>query len=179
MALTACPECEREVSDQAQACPGCGHPLAAKSAPQEASRAPSRGRRLSFSAIMLILLPAVGLVSMLFWVSGLPLIVAIDAWETTTALVVIGSAVFMAIDAYQIGMGDDGTDGPVSWFLGGIMLYLFAVPLYLHKRAKKLRYKPSLAAATFLLIVAASVVSGAIYFALDSKRQEVMRSMES
>lgn len=27
MALTRCPECEREISDQAAACPHCGHPL--------------------------------------------------------------------------------------------------------------------------------------------------------
>ena len=27
MTLVRCPECQREVSDQAQACPGCGHPL--------------------------------------------------------------------------------------------------------------------------------------------------------
>ena len=27
MPLTICTECEREVSDQAGACPGCGHPI--------------------------------------------------------------------------------------------------------------------------------------------------------
>ena len=27
MALIRCPECQREVSDRAYACPGCGHPL--------------------------------------------------------------------------------------------------------------------------------------------------------
>jgi hypothetical protein len=27
MALTNCPECSRQVSDQAATCPGCGHPL--------------------------------------------------------------------------------------------------------------------------------------------------------
>ena len=29
MALIPCPECAREVSDRAIACPGCGHPIAA------------------------------------------------------------------------------------------------------------------------------------------------------
>lgn len=28
MALMKCPECTREVSDKATACPGCGHPIA-------------------------------------------------------------------------------------------------------------------------------------------------------
>lgn len=29
MALTKCPECSRDVSDRAPACPGCGFPVAA------------------------------------------------------------------------------------------------------------------------------------------------------
>ena len=31
MAMINCPECQRQVSDQATSCPGCGHPL--KTAP--------------------------------------------------------------------------------------------------------------------------------------------------
>lgn len=34
MALIPCPECRREVSDKAPACPGCGHPIAAPPAPR-------------------------------------------------------------------------------------------------------------------------------------------------
>jgi hypothetical protein len=30
MALIPCPECRREVSDKAPACPGCGYPIAAR-----------------------------------------------------------------------------------------------------------------------------------------------------
>ncbi len=33
MALINCPECSREVSDQAAACPHCGYPLRAKPSP--------------------------------------------------------------------------------------------------------------------------------------------------
>ena len=33
MALITCPECSREVSDQAAACPHCGYPLRTKLAP--------------------------------------------------------------------------------------------------------------------------------------------------
>lgn len=29
MALISCPECDRSVSDQADACPACGHPMGA------------------------------------------------------------------------------------------------------------------------------------------------------
>ena len=33
MALIRCPECSREVSSQAPACPACGYPIQAKNAP--------------------------------------------------------------------------------------------------------------------------------------------------
>lgn len=33
MALIPCPECKREVSDKAPACPGCGHPIAMAAVP--------------------------------------------------------------------------------------------------------------------------------------------------
>ena len=33
MALTNCPDCGNEVSDQAASCPRCGHPIAASTAP--------------------------------------------------------------------------------------------------------------------------------------------------
>ncbi|WP_422843570.1 zinc ribbon domain-containing protein [Acidovorax sp. M2(2025)] len=33
MALVRCPECGREVSSHAPACPGCGYPLQARGAP--------------------------------------------------------------------------------------------------------------------------------------------------
>ena len=38
MALIRCPECGREVSSQAPACPGCGYPLLA----QDAGRPPGQ-----------------------------------------------------------------------------------------------------------------------------------------
>src|SRR5690349_5041831 len=35
MPLIQCPECSRQVSDKAQACPGCGHPIQTPPAPAE------------------------------------------------------------------------------------------------------------------------------------------------
>lgn len=35
MALITCPECPRDVSDQAASCPGCGHPLQRAAPPQK------------------------------------------------------------------------------------------------------------------------------------------------
>jgi hypothetical protein len=55
--LVDCPDCKREVSDQAESCPHCGHPLRAFS--QEVSRTSSKQRNapiflvLSFIAFLL------------------------------------------------------------------------------------------------------------------------------
>jgi hypothetical protein len=40
MALIRCPECQREVSDKASACPSCGYPLGAGAAPGASWPAP-------------------------------------------------------------------------------------------------------------------------------------------
>lgn len=64
MAMIHCPECGREVSDQAATCPGCGHPLGAVSvAPTKREQAASlRGGAivglvggLSFVAVLVVL----------------------------------------------------------------------------------------------------------------------------
>lgn len=35
MALIKCPECGREISDKATACPGCGYPMTPAAAPED------------------------------------------------------------------------------------------------------------------------------------------------
>src|ERR1700680_1419258 len=56
MALIECPECKRSVSDQASACPGCGHPLTAPPAPTE-KRDP-RGMKSLWLALVIAALAA-------------------------------------------------------------------------------------------------------------------------
>ena len=55
MPLRPCPECNTEVSDQARACPKCGHPL---KTPDKAAKI--RQFSPSFAAIFNFLLPGVG-----------------------------------------------------------------------------------------------------------------------
>lgn len=49
MALIRCPECSREVSSHAPACPGCGYPLKAGAAqdPQPAWKSPGVWSRIA------------------------------------------------------------------------------------------------------------------------------------
>ncbi|HWB74284.1 MAG TPA: hypothetical protein VG755_05000 [Nannocystaceae bacterium] len=43
--LVTCPECAREISDRAQACPGCGFPIAEEMAARAAARTADRDQR--------------------------------------------------------------------------------------------------------------------------------------
>ncbi|MCD7946631.1 MAG: zinc ribbon domain-containing protein [Clostridiales bacterium] len=45
MALIACPECAKEVSEQAEACPHCGFPVSKYLKEQEKKRRGSRDKR--------------------------------------------------------------------------------------------------------------------------------------
>lgn len=55
MALIKCPECQREISDQATACPACGYSLAA-----DKKRKHSRAIALGFGALLLGLFGLIG-----------------------------------------------------------------------------------------------------------------------
>lgn len=57
MALISCPECGKEISDAAQACPHCGHPVQ-ESQPQDVP-APRKSNRPIFMAACVLLLVAV------------------------------------------------------------------------------------------------------------------------
>lgn len=58
MAIISCPECDRDISDKAQACPGCGAPVQAqrptrqKQESQKVMRAGAKFEGLGFVAIV-------------------------------------------------------------------------------------------------------------------------------
>ncbi len=55
MALMRCPECSREVSDKATACPGCGYPLkASRTGPQAEFTWAGTLSRLGFWALLIV-----------------------------------------------------------------------------------------------------------------------------
>ncbi|MCH7870050.1 MAG: hypothetical protein IH881_20350 [Myxococcales bacterium] len=55
--------------------------------------------------------------------------------------IVIGSSIWMAFDAHQIGYDKKDVKGfasmgPVGWFFAGLLLWIIAFPLYLASRSK-------------------------------------------
>ena len=56
-------------------------------------------------------------------------------------LIVVVTSVWMGFDAHQIGYDKKDVKGmasmgPVSWFLGGLVVWIFTFPLYLASRSK-------------------------------------------
>ena len=62
MALINCPECNKEISDKAPACPHCGCPLGSetKAAPQEATATPAKNKRPAWLILVLPLAAFLG-----------------------------------------------------------------------------------------------------------------------
>lgn len=86
MALIACPECQREISEQAISCPHCGMPIQAQSAPQPSIVTVSRKSRSLAIALACILggigahkfylnKPGMGVIYLLFCWTFIPAIV--------------------------------------------------------------------------------------------------------
>jgi len=74
MALIACPECTRQVSDKAASCPHCGNPLAKLENAQEVTTIEATGKSWKFVQVVGVILIVVGLVALFSEVvAGLPL----------------------------------------------------------------------------------------------------------
>lgn len=82
---------------------------------------------------VLLLLPFVAAIAGLFVIPLSP---------GVAFLVILLTAVFAAFEASQLGMGSKldskgkKGSGPVVWFLGHLLIWIFAYPWYLHERSK-------------------------------------------
>ena len=62
MALVSCSECGKEISDAAQSCPYCGHPIAQEPQPQDMPPVPRKSKRsIIIAACVLALVAVVGI----------------------------------------------------------------------------------------------------------------------
>jgi len=61
MALINCPECKREISDKASACPGCGAPVGVTANSEEVTTIQETGKGLKAQQAVAILLMIAGM----------------------------------------------------------------------------------------------------------------------
>lgn len=130
-----CPFCAEPIKTQAVLCRHCGSGLNSSAKQGKSSwTGPNIG---------LHLLPWGGVVLLYAWVSNTPLIFANRNFSLVIALVVLGSAVLMAMDAANLAMGSRPNpktgkteEGPIHWLIAALLLWLAAYPIYMFRRAR-------------------------------------------
>lgn len=122
MALTRCPECQREVSDKALTCPGCGHPLWQAGWRPSASSPGSRGAVPGYpfeykSKATIFGLPLVHIVYGPAWLNG---------FRPARGFIAIGNVAFgvIAMGGFALGLVSIAGIGLGVVCLGGIALGL-------------------------------------------------------
>lgn len=170
MAIIKCDSCDKNYSDKAGACPFCQAPSGQKGISCDGSNTkacPYCAETIKLNAIrcrfcgadltepatrqgkmgtldlLLLAWPWIGIGLVLLWVGNSPLIVAGKNMGIASVLVVFGSALLIAMDANQKGVGnlpDPKTGkiegGPLTWFFGALLLWIAIYPLYMFRRAR-------------------------------------------
>jgi FtsH-binding integral membrane protein len=141
-----CPFCAEDILVDAVKCKHCGEFLndSARQPVQAQSQIQSSGaNKFTVTGILLHAIAWLGIAMLLFWVAESPLITAGNHLGTTLVIVIVGSALLIALDANQLGIGT-GKDpktgknegGPITWFIGTLLLWLILYPRYMFKRAR-------------------------------------------
>ena len=192
MALIKCPECSKEVSSSALACPGCGHPIAPAGAvelPKPKTRQPNETLGL-----FLVIIPIAASALAWFWITELRLI---DNSGGKLAFIMAGTivltAILAAIESAQLGIGSDADiaawksrnqnhtgrmkpPSPFAWFFCLVMLWLFTYPTYLYYRSKY--GAKNLIGAGLLSALVFIGVTTFVYIGIDAANQDFNKQVE-
>lgn len=138
--IQQCPECGRGVSSEAASCPACGFvPAHRRSSAVAVQNAPGGSEAIG---VALLLIPLAATAAIWLWVGTMNMLQdpsgSLSAVVITTILL---TAVLMAVEASQLGMGKPDakglpSTGPVTWFIACAVLWIVAYPSYLAQRAR-------------------------------------------
>lgn len=131
MALINCPECKKEISNQAEHCPNCGIRI--------------RESANSITAVDygagLIGIPAIASVLLFYWVGGMNIFQNKAMFlYLIIGITIVGTALLAAMEASAasknpVNYGKE-IESPMSVFFGVALLWAIAYPVYLYKRTK-------------------------------------------
>ena len=98
MALVGCPECSGVVSEQASACPHCGHPIAYRQPPRYVTYAPSApDKSRSTAALLALIVGGLGVHKFYVGKPGVGIMYALFCWTFIPAVVGLFEAIQYAL----------------------------------------------------------------------------------
>jgi len=152
MALTQCPECEGNVSTEADACPHCGKPLNPPKTPEEGEdNKPTQSPEKQGDGLGLALqmVPWAFMVVYLFIYGSSLMLFAGSA---------VCCCVLVAIDASRLGFGKEkGDTTAAGWAAGQILLWAVAYPWYMFARKRKGARSRGVGALVNVVVMSATV----------------------
>jgi hypothetical protein len=139
-----CRECGKQLHPQAAVCVCCGVPTGKFIGTVNRNAESVISRRETFGIIAL-LLPFCSSLLAYFWVGSMNLLADPASKLSGLAIAtILLTCCLMAIEANEVGAGNptDLTpkgkrrEGPVAWFLAGVLLWAIAFPCWMHRRSK-------------------------------------------
>lgn len=172
MGLIACEACGQQVSEAATACPKCGHPT---------ERGKGATKPNEVAAIVMLLLPLLGVAWIYVRIDGMRLIERPDnALAAVVALVIGGTALLAAIDNSMLQKSYKRiapTNGPVQWFFFMLLLWVVAFPAYFIGRGKT--GANSYVTGGIVVALLFTVVAGWYGYMIEESMSELRRRLES
>ncbi len=178
------------VEDGTKICPYCSEPILAAAIKckhcQSDLRAPvgdSRTTKSEIFGVLMLLVPLLSTFLVWFWVGGMNFLQAPGEKLLFIWLGTVGTtAMFGAIEAQSLGAGSaKDTDkkgrrrsGPITWFFGICLLWLFLYPAWLYQRSKY--GLKNLLIGGVIVPICFSVSNTYMIGVLESKAQEVEES---
>ncbi|HBF33217.1 TPA: hypothetical protein DDW35_01510, partial [Candidatus Sumerlaeota bacterium] len=139
-----CRECGKQLHPQAAVCVYCGVPTG-KFIGGGTMNAESVIPRHETFGIIALLLPLCSSLLAYFWVGSMNLLADPASKLSGLAIAtVLLTCCLMAIEANEVGAGSQTDltpkgkrrEGPVAWFLAGVLLWAIAFPYWMHRRSK-------------------------------------------
>lgn len=152
--------------------------------PSQSTQADGTGKRNESLAAIALMLPLGGAVLNMFWVGGMNLLQGPESsMNLIMAVVVIGTAILIGMEAGHLGMGgpDDPAvkagkkaTSPAGWGIGTALLWIGIFPAYMFHRSK-FGVRNHLAVALLVMVMFLGTVIH-MFSAIEEKKDEVRRA---
>jgi hypothetical protein len=174
----ACPFCGEDILTVAIKCKHCGSDLSGKKE--------ETVKRSETIGTIALLIPMCAAFLAWFWLGNMPLLYdpASKLYGIMAGTVLL-TAFLMAAEANSVGAGTDTDktpsgrkrEGPIEWFFLGIVLWIVAFPMWMHRRSKY--GLKNLCGKAILIALVSVAVLGLMSAAFENQKAEIRRDIKN